>query len=440
MTHRKLTRRTVLRHSALAGIAVWTGGRIGLGQQKSPNEKLHIAGIGIGGRGVNDINACAGENIVALCDVDQRRAWPSFVRFPRVQRFKDFRRMFDKLDRQIDAVVVATPDHTHAVAAMAAMRRGKHCYCEKPLTHNVYEARLMAETAAKHKLATQMGTQIHAGENYRRVVELIRSGAIGPVSEVHAWLGARFNGPPMPDNIHQRDLPEDTPPVPQGLDWDLWLGPAPFRPYHPLYVPAGWRFWWAFANGMLGDFFCHYCDLAFWALDLKHPLVIEAFGPLHPESTPRWTVARQEYPGRGEQPPVVLHWYHGGAYPRLAKHLGVTDWGNAVLFVGSEGQLIADYGRHKLLPEQKYAGFQPPEPSIPASIGHHQEWIRACKTGEPTTCHFGYAGPLTEAALLCNVALRCGRKIQWNAQQLKAVDCPEAQQFLRRKYRTGWSL
>jgi predicted dehydrogenase len=228
--------------------------------------------------------------------------------------------------------------------------------------------------------------------------------------------------------------------VPEGLDWDLWLGPAAYRPYHPQYAPFGWRYWWNFANGALGDFFCHYVDLPFWALDLKHPTTVEAEGTLHAESTSHRTIAKQEYPARGELPPVTLTWYHGGGYPAMMKQQAIPQWGNAVLFVGAEGLLIADYGRHQLLPEEKFADFKRPDPFIPDSIGHHREWVEACKTGGPTTCNFDYAGALTEAALLSNVALRTGKKLNWDAKALKAVGCPEADALIRREYRKGWTL
>jgi len=298
----------------------------------------------------------------------------------------------------------------------------------------------MANLAREKKLVTQMGTQIHAESNYRRVVELVQTGAIGKVSKVHVWLGANFNGPPKPTNMSQPDLPSERPPVPETLDWDLWLGPASYRPYSPTYAPFGWRYWWNFANGQLGDFFCHYCDLAFWALKLRYPTTVEAEGPVHAESAAKWTIARQEYPARGDLPAVTLTWYNGGGYPEFVKEDKTLQWPNAVLFMGSDGMLIADYGKHQLLPEEKFAGFRPPAPFIPDSIGHHREWAEACKTGGPTTCNFDYSGALTEAALLCNVALRTGRKINWDAENLKAIGCPEADKFIRQQYRNGWSL
>ena len=259
---KRVTRREMIKKSGLVGAGLWVSAGRAPGASRSPNERLAIAVIGCGGRGGANLHGVGGETIVALCDVDEKRAGRAFERYPKARRFRDFRTMLDAVHREIDAVVVSTPDHTHAVAAVAAMRLGKHCYCEKPLAHSVYECRLVTETAARYKVATQMGTQIHAEDNYRRVVELVRSGAIGAVGEVHVWHPGALGG---------QDRPTETPAVPAHLDWDLWLGPAPARPYHPCYVPMNWRDWWDFANGTLGDFGCHYMDLPFWALGLRYP-------------------------------------------------------------------------------------------------------------------------------------------------------------------------
>jgi predicted dehydrogenase len=291
------------------------------------------------------------------------------------------------------------------------------------------------ETTRKMNRVTQIGTQIHAGGNYRRVVELVQSGAVGPVAEVHVWVDASYGG---------KDLPRGTPPVPAELHYDLWLGPVPERPYSPEYVPFAWRNWWAFGGGALADFGCHYLDLPHWALGLRTALTAEVVDgpPVHAESTPPWLIVQYTYPARGEHPPVTLTWYHGGKKPGagvLAPELA-THWGSGVLFIGKKGQLLADYGRHQLLPERDFQGFVRPTPFIPDSIGHHAEWIKACKTGEPTTCNFDYSGALTETALLGNVAYRAGCKIDWDSAKLRARNCPGADQFIQHQYRAGWTI
>lgn len=425
-------RRRFLRQAgltALATPAVWLPLPA---RGQSPNDKLRIAVIGCGNRGAANLAGVATEHIVALCDVDDRQAKKAYERYPKAKKYRDFRKMLSELDQQIDAVVVSTPDHTHAVAAVMAMRQGKHCYCEKPMAHAVYEVRLMRQLAEKNRLATQLGTQIHAGDNYRRVVEWVQSGAVGEVDEVHVWFGGSYAG---------TDRPKDSPPVPPELDWDLWLGPAPYRPYHPCYVPGSWRRWWDFGSGALGDFGCHYMDLPFWALGLRYPTSVEAEGPPpHPEGTPAWCVIRYQFPAEAGRPPVRLTWYDGGKRPPQVTEGKVPDWQSGVLFVGRKGMLLADYNRRQLLPEAQFAAFQPPPKTIPDSIGHHQEWIQACKNGTPTTCHFDYSGALSEAVLLGNVAYRVGQKLQWDAVQLKATNCPEADRFIRPPYRQGWSL
>ena len=336
------------------------------------------------------------------------------------------------MEQKTEAVLVAATGRTHAPASAVAIRMGKRCYCEKPLSHNVAEARMVARLAAEKKVATQMGTQIHAGENYRRVVELIQAGAIGPVEEVHVWCGKAWGG---------GTRPSETPPVPPNLHWDLWLGPATYRPYHPCYLPGNWRRWWDFGSGTLGDMACHYMDLPFWALDLRYPTSVEAEGPpVDAETAPLALVVRYEFPARGEKPPVKFTWYDGTNRPAILADRKLPAWGAGVLFVGKEGMLLADYGRRQLYPEDKFAGYQPPEPTIPPSLGHHNEWIEACKTGSPTTCNFDYSGALSEAVLLGNVAYRVGQKLQWDAAALKATNCPEADAFLRRTYREGWTL
>ncbi len=429
-TRRRFLRQAAVLPGALGLGPLLAGSRDARGQ--SPNEKLDIAVIGCTGRGGANLNGVSGENIVALCDVDRNNLATAAKKHPKAQTFRDFRRMLDRVAKQVDAVVVSTPDHTHAPAAARALRLGKHCYCEKPLTHDVHEARVVTRLAEENHLVTQMGTQIHAGANYRRVVELVRAGAIGPIDEVHVWHSGTLGG---------QDRPKETPPVPASLDWDLWLGPAPQRPYHPCYVPKRWRAWWDFGNGTLGDFGCHYMDLPFWALDLRYPQTVEAEGPPpNPETTAPQLIVRYEFPQRGDLPPVRLTWSNGSYRPPLLKQENLPNWSAGVLLVGSKGLLQADYSRHQLYPTEKFADFVPPQPTIPDSIGHHAEWIQACKTGGQTTCHFGYSGVLAEAVLLGNVAYRVGEKLHWNAKNLTATNCPQAEHFVTRPYRPGWTL
>jgi predicted dehydrogenase len=410
------------------GIGVWSS-RSSVASA-SPNEKLNVAFIGTANQARFSIDHMKSEYAVAVCDIDENYLDKAVADFPQARRFNDFRKMLDEMHREIDAVVVATPDHIHAPASMMAIKLGKHVYCEKPLTHTVREARALAEAAAKMKVATQMGTQIHAGGNYRRVVELIRSGTIGKVREVHTWAGRRWGG---------GDRPTEMPPVPAHIHWDLWLGPAPERPYHPSYLPQNWRKWWDFGGGNIADMACHHMDLPFWALGLRHPTAIEADGPpLHPETCALGLIVHYEFPARGDDPALVLHWYDGDKIPREIHDIRTGGGGN--LFVGDKGMLRADYDSHKLYPESDFANFKPPPQTIPDSIGHHKEWVQACKTGSPTTCNFDYSGALTEAVLLGNVAYRSGKKIEWDPKNLVATNYRDADRLLRREYRKGWTL
>lgn len=425
------TRRQFLRNSTASGLTLWLGSRSLFGQEQSPNNKLNIGIIGTANRAAANIDGVKGENIVAVCDIDDNYLAKIQQQFPAAKTFNDFRKLLETPG--LDAVVVSTPDHIHAPAAAAALRLGLHVYCEKPLAHSVYETRTLAQLAEKSGKATQMGTQIHAGTNYRRVVELIESGAIGAVTECHVWVGKGWGG---------GERPSDTPPVPSNLHWDLWLGPAPERPYHPTYLPANWRRWWDFGNGTLGDMGCHYMDLAFWALKLRHPLTVFADAEsVHPETCPEKLTVEYTFPARDNRPPVKLMWYDGGLHPVEAQATyGIQDKKNGVLFIGSKGALFADYGQRILLPADQFTDFQPPAPTIRDSVGHYQEWIRACKGGLPTTCDFDYSGALTESVLLGSVALRTGKKIEWDAEKLVAKNAPEASKFIRREYRAGWTL
>ncbi len=399
---------------------------------QSPNEKLNLAAVGVAHRGAANIRGVRHENIVALCDVDANYLAKAAGEFPKAKQFADFRKMYDQIGNQIDGVLVSTPDHTHASVTVAGMKLGKHVYCEKPLTHDLYQARLCRETAAKMKVATQMGTQIHAGENYRRVVELVRSGIIGTISQVHVWVSGRWGG---------GNRPQEGQPVPPHLNWDLWLGPASQRPFYPeIYHPINWRRWWAFGGGTLADMACHYCDLPFWALRLRFPTTIEAIGAeVHSETCPVGVKVIYEFAQRDDRPALRLTWYDGDMVPKTIAGLK-RPAGAGVFFVGQKGTLFANYTSHKLFPQGKFADFQPPPKTIPKSVGHHQEWLNACKTGSPTTCNFDYAGPLTEAVLLGTVAYRTGQKLQWDAENLKATNCREADGYIRQPSRRGWTL
>jgi predicted dehydrogenase len=331
---------------------------------------------------------------------------------------------------------------------LPALQLGKHVYCEKPLTHNIWEARVIREAAAKAKVATQMGIQIHAENNYRRVVELIQAGAIGPVREAHVWVGrawgrqsaeeARRHG----DIVHIEERPAEAQTPPANLDWDLWIGPAPLRPFNNVYFPGPkWYRWWDFGNGTMSDLGSHWNDLPFWALNLKSPLTIEASGPPpHAEIAPASMQAKYEYAARGEMPAVALTWYQGVNKPPQWTEKRIPQWDSGCLFVGDKGMLLSDYGKHVLLPEKDFAGYQRPEPTIPNSRGHHQEWIHAAKTDLKTTCNFKYSGWLTEANHLGNVAFRAGKKLEWDADKLTCPNCPEADPFIKREYRAGWKL
>jgi predicted dehydrogenase len=427
-----ISRRQFLQQSALGVAAVSVAGcaTSPSARKVSPNQKLNVAIIGVAGQGKYNTDHVAGENIVALCDVDENNLRAAGQRFPQAKIYHDFRRMLEQPD--IDAVVVATPDHTHAVATVAALESGRHVYCEKPLTRTISECRIVREAARKSGLATQMGTQIHAGSNYRRVVELIQRGAIGEVRQVHVWVGGRFGG---------KDRPTDVMPVPSHLHYDLWLGPTEPWPYHKDWVPFFWRHWWPFGGGQLADLGCHHMDLAFWALDLRTPLSAEAEGPApHPDSAPYSLRVRYAFAARGDKPPVTLTWHHGEFKPPQITERQAPNWNAGNLFIGEKGMLIADYERHQLLPEKDFAGYVRPAPFIPDSIGHHKEWIQACKTGSATTCNFDYAGALTEAVLLGNVAFRTGKKLEWDPKKLQASNCPETAQFIQHRYRKGWVL
>ncbi|MFO1501328.1 MAG: Gfo/Idh/MocA family oxidoreductase [Verrucomicrobiota bacterium] len=445
-----LTRRQFLARSALIGaISVVPRHVLGGAGQTPPSEKLNIGVVGAGGRGSEDLDGVKGENIVALCDVDEARAASNLKRFPKARVHRDFRRMLDE-QKDIDAVVVATPDHVHAVASMAALKHGKHVYCEKPLTRTVFEARAIARAAAEAKVATQMGNQGMEFEGNRLLKEWIWAGVIGPVREVHVWSDRPTHRGKMPLWWPQGiERPTDTPAVPPTLDWDLWLGPAPWRPYHPAYVPFKWRGWWDFGSGGLGDMGIHNLAPVFSTLKLGPPTSVHATStPVFAESVPVAAMVHYQFPARGDMPAVKVHWYDGGLLPERPDELEADhplDAEDGIIFAGDKGKiLVRGWGGEtpRLIPESKHREFNPPPKTLPRSIGHHQEWIQACKTGSHTESNFGFAGPLTEAVLLGSVAIRIGggEVLAWDSASLKIPNAPEAEQYLHYKYREGWSL
>ena len=447
MTTKRLNRRKFLQTSATIGAAA-TLSAPNILRGRNLNEKLNIAMIGIGNRGQRNTGYFKGENIVALCDVNTAKIGLTAKSHPKARQATDFRRLFDH-EKEFDAVVVSTPEHTHAFATLPALQLDKHVYCEKPLTYNIEEARIIRMAARNAKVATQMGTQNHATDNYRRVVELIQSGAIGKVREAHVWHSRAWGwheseqaARKAKDRFIVIRTPKKPQPIPAGLDWDLWLGPAPARPFHNDYFQGPiWYRWWDFGNGTMSDLGSHMVDLPFWALKLEAPLTVEAKGPKpHHDIAPASMQAIYEYGARGDLPPVKLTWYQGLEKPQILKDKGIPQWANGHLFIGDKGMLLSDYKKHVLLPENKFADFKGPDPFIPRSPGHHQDWVAACKGGAPTLSNFEYAGLLTEANHLGNVAYRSGKKIQWDTKEMRATNAPNAEQFIRRDYRKGWKL
>ncbi|MGQ7867849.1 Gfo/Idh/MocA family protein [Sunxiuqinia sp. sy24] len=413
----------------------------------APSDKLNIAGIGIGGMGRVDLEDVAKtENIVALCDVDWNESVNNvFNIYPRAKRHKDFRIMLDE-QKDIDAVIVATPDHNHAVISMEAMRQGKHVYTEKPLTHTVYEARMLTEAAQKYKVATQMGNQGQATDASRRMQEMIWDGVIGPIHEVHVWTDRPNRG--LADTYWPQGVgrPADNPPVPESLDWDLFTGPAPLRPYHSSYHPFRWRGWLDFGTGALGDIGCHSFDTVFRALKLKYPTSIQAVSTLvNDETYPLGSIVTYDFPARLEMPPLRLTWYDGGLRPPRLLDMGndVQLGASGVLYMGSKGKILGD----RILPDSLQGSYQRPDPYLPSSPGHRMEWILACKGGDPAGSNYEWAGPLTETVLLGNISLRpelreklSFQSLKFDSEKLTFPNMPEAEQFLHYKYREGWHL
>jgi len=429
-----------------------------------PSEKVHVAVVGAGGQGRTNTRALfreADAQVIAVADPTERQNMDAFYyrglagRIPvraeiekhysekaagfRCADYEDFRVMLEK-EPAIDAVLCATPDHLHAYVSVCAMRAGKHVYCEKPLTHNVWEARYVAQVAQETGVATQLGNQGHSNLGIRQTCEWIWDGAIGPVREVHTWVGA---------NRWNKDLtgrPAESMPVPAGTNWDLWLGPRKERPYHTAYTPVTWRDFWAFGSGALGDFGCHDLDAACWALDLQHPISVESFpaGNTNEEIAPHGEICYFDFGPRGDKPPVRVIWYDGGLKPPRPEELsdGSSLPNRGALFVGDQGKMLCDGagGMPRLLPYEKTSEYKKPLETIPRSQGHHRDWLDACKGGTPASSNFSYGSRLTELALLGILSLRVRKRIVWDAAAMKARGVPEADAVLKESYRPGWEI
>lgn len=450
-----LSRRTFLQASvAAAGVSILPRHAVARSGQTPPSERLNLAFIGAGGRGAANLRCSAEleQNIVAMCDVDEDRAADSFAKYPFARKYRDFRRMLGELDKQLDAVVVSTPDHTHAVAAIAAMRQGKHVYCEKPLAHSIAEARAMVDAAREHKVVTQMGNQGHSFESICQFCEWIRDGAIGSVHTVHAFRGSNYS------RIDELPLLKESHEVPASLDWDLWLGPAATRPYHPAYLPGKWRGWAPFGTGVLGDWVCHIVDPVFWALDLGSPSTVVAeakdYDPVrHADTFPAGTVVKYQFPAKGNRGPVTLVWYDGTEEPPVPDGVELKSLRGTNAFVlGDKGGIR--YGSHgatglRIFPEEQMLAYQRPDPTLPRVAleikdrvaAHHRDWLDAIRNGTQAGSHFGYGGPLTEIALLGAIAIRMlGTTLQWDSAAMRFTNSEAANKLLSPPFREGWQL
>ncbi len=455
----KLTRRTFFTSAAALAYGLGTtrrAGALGLrsGRRVPPSDTVHVAVVGAGGRGADDLRDLANvpaARVVALCDCDARQAAESFKNYPDAKQYSDWRRLLDQ-EKGIDAVLVATPDHNHAIISIAAMKLGKHVYCEKPLAHSIWEAREMARVAGEMRVATQMGTQGHAYVGTRRAVEALRAGVIGDVKEIHVWTDR-----PMGWWAQGVTRPTDTPAVPEGLDWDVWLGPAAARPYNPAYVPFKWRGFWDFGTGAIGDMGIHNFDTAYWGLELTTPTEVTIkdcapalTDPAAKDTAPLWAILEYQFPARGTRPAVTMTWYDGGKLPPQDLFQGeklVTHDGGS-LIVGTKGTLFTrtwhggetDGDMFVLLPRKSFEGFEPPAPSLTRPASHHAEWVDAARGVGTALSNFAYAATLTESLLVGNVALRAGKSIEWDREAMKAVGTPEADSFIKPEFRRGWSL
>ena len=405
-----------------------------------PSEKMNIAGIGIGGQGASVVRELSSQNIVALCDVDSAKAAKTFGAYPKAEQFRDYRVLLDKC-KDIDAVMIATPDHMHAPITLAALRSGKHVYVEKPMAHSIEEARVMTRVARETGLVTQMGNDGHADEGLRLTREALQGGAVGAVREIHCWTDR-----PGKFWTQNHDRPAETP-VPSTIDWDLWIGSAPMRPYSKMYHPHDWRGWFDFGTGALGDMAIHNMDPAFYSLDLGSPVAVEAkTSELKAESYPLWSILRYEFAAKGDKPAVALTWYDGGKTPPRPSDLpeSVALGSNGIYFVGDKGTLVCGgwSGKPMLYPEARRNEFATPPATIPRSIGHRPEWIKACKDHKPEDAKagFAYSGPFTEALLVGNLALRLQKRIEWDSANMKATNASEADALIQKRYREGFGI
>ena len=444
--HRKSSRRQFLRGAAGAAAAFTIVPRCVLGAGETPpSEKINIACVGVGGRGGDNVDGVGRENIVALCDVDMRSTGKAFGNHPNAKQYRDFRKMLDEMDNKIDAVVVSTPDHTHAAACMAAIKRGKHVYCEKPLAHSIYEIRELMKAAREHKVVTQLGNQGHSFEHIRLFCEWIWDGAIGNVREVHASCDA------VHCKIGQLSRLNEKHDVPAELDWELWLGPAQYRAYNPMYLPGSWRGWMPFGSGTIGDWVCHVVDPVFWALELGSPTTVEAqakgYDPKkHADTFPGGTVVRFEFPAKGKRGPVTLIWFDGSERPPQPQDLEPERKvpGTGAIVMGDKGTIM--YGSHgasgvRIIPETKMKEYKLPVKTLPRVKGHYEDWLEAIKNKTQAGSNFDYGGPLTELAQLGIIATKMlGQKLQWDSQNMRFANSDEANRFINPPYRQGWTL
>jgi predicted dehydrogenase len=459
-------RQFITKSTTLAAVTIIPRHVLGGPGYISPSNQLNIAVIGTGGQGITNIKEFLKHSdvkITAICDV--AHFWDNSDlyykhnggRKPAIKAIEDhyrqtgskeyrgcnvyvdFRLMLEKSEKDIDAVVVATPNHTHAVASMAAIQAGKGVYCEKPLTYSVYEARRIAQAARQAKVATQLGNQGHSSDDIRRAVEWVRDGAIGEITQVYAWAG---------ENLIPKltERPKETPPVPEGLNWDLWLGPAKERPYHSAYAPLVWHYWWDFGGGKLGNFGCHTLDTAVWALNLEHPTLVESSSTqLSKETTPIASTCHYKFPARGTQPPADLFWYDGGIRPPRPDCLELKrslPRNGGSLLVGDKGAILSGTwsGSPRIIPEKKMRDYKLPQASIPRSLGHRRDWINACKGGPPASSNFDYGARLTEIVLLGVVSLRTATTLYWDGPNMKATNAPQLEPFIHGHFRKGWEI